>query len=667
MDHISFEGFFGTRMSLQFTWTGCRLRAGRAAGARPRAARPPGPRGRRGGAAAALGFFFKDPAGSRRAPPRRPVGRAGRRGARDGGSAMSARLGALVELVRLPAALTVPGRHPGRGGRRRPGWAAGAAVLPLASVCLYWAGMALNDWADRDLDAVERPERPIPSGRVAPRAGARAGRRAHRGRRRASPRSPAAAVRRARRGAAGRRRCGPTTRCSRSARAGPVAMAAARGLDVLLGARRPPARGRRARRGDRRRTPPASPLLSRGEVHGAAPRPRPALAAAPRAAGASPPPAASRSRGRGPLPRALAAPYAGTVGRAQAAAVASPTPATVRARHGRRHPRHDPAAGGAGRSDRSPAAAVGAARGRPGRAGGVAGWCRRHDPPLRLRHQRVAQPPARGRARGARRPRLRRGGADAWTIPTSTRSPPASPARTAAVRPRLDRLGLAVVVETGARYLLDPLPQAPPDAGRRTAGGGAADRLPAPRGRGRRRPRRRGGLVLVGDAARRHGRRDGLGAADRGRRAGAPAGRAARRGLRLRARAGHVRRHPRRGARAAPPARRSRRAAGHPRPRPHASASSPRARRDHPPRRRAARQRAGRRHGARRPRPPRARRGRTRPAGRAGGAGRRRLRRAWPRSSCPATPTTPPARPSGRWPTCARPRPRRRPAEVVRP
>ena len=35
---------------------------------------------------------------------------------------------------------------------------------------LYWAGMAANDWADRRLDAVERPERPIPSGRVAPAA-----------------------------------------------------------------------------------------------------------------------------------------------------------------------------------------------------------------------------------------------------------------------------------------------------------------------------------------------------------------------------------------------------------------------------------------------------------------------------------------------------------------
>jgi sugar phosphate isomerase/epimerase len=34
---------------------------------------------------------------------------------------------------------------------------------------------------------------------------------------------------------------------------------------------------------------------------------------------------------------------------------------------------------------------------------------------------------------------------------------PGLPARTAAVRQRLDELGLAVVVETGARYLLDPL------------------------------------------------------------------------------------------------------------------------------------------------------------------------------------------------------------------
>ncbi|MET9971068.1 SCO3242 family prenyltransferase, partial [Streptomyces sp. NPDC006356] len=35
-----------------------------------------------------------------------------------------------------------------------------------SSVCLYWAGMALNDYADAAVDSVERPGRPVPSGRV---------------------------------------------------------------------------------------------------------------------------------------------------------------------------------------------------------------------------------------------------------------------------------------------------------------------------------------------------------------------------------------------------------------------------------------------------------------------------------------------------------------------
>ncbi|MFD5829066.1 SCO3242 family prenyltransferase [Lentzea sp. NPDC060358] len=74
----------------------------------------------------------------------------------------------VAELVRAPAALTVLGDTvagsataglPLRGRR---------LVLPLASAAFYWAGMALNDWADRELDADERPERPIPSGRVRP-------------------------------------------------------------------------------------------------------------------------------------------------------------------------------------------------------------------------------------------------------------------------------------------------------------------------------------------------------------------------------------------------------------------------------------------------------------------------------------------------------------------
>ncbi len=44
--------------------------------------------------------------------------------------------------------------------------AATCVWLSLGSVCLYLGGMALNDVFDAGLDAHERPERPIPSGRV---------------------------------------------------------------------------------------------------------------------------------------------------------------------------------------------------------------------------------------------------------------------------------------------------------------------------------------------------------------------------------------------------------------------------------------------------------------------------------------------------------------------
>src|SRR5688572_26794821 len=47
--------------------------------------------------------------------------------------------------------------------------------LLAATACLYAGGIALNDFFDRDLDRVERPERPIPSGRVPPAGAARAG------------------------------------------------------------------------------------------------------------------------------------------------------------------------------------------------------------------------------------------------------------------------------------------------------------------------------------------------------------------------------------------------------------------------------------------------------------------------------------------------------------
>src|SRR5947208_8717609 len=48
----------------------------------------------------------------------------------------------------------------GHSGRLR--WLIGATA------CLYAGGVVLNDFFDRDLDARERPERPLPSGRVPP-------------------------------------------------------------------------------------------------------------------------------------------------------------------------------------------------------------------------------------------------------------------------------------------------------------------------------------------------------------------------------------------------------------------------------------------------------------------------------------------------------------------
>jgi|HubBroStandDraft_6_1064221.scaffolds.fasta_scaffold121446_2 hypothetical protein len=76
---------------------------------------------------------------------------------------------ALVRLFRLPSVLTVPGDvllgAAWGGEREEPGT---VAALALGSSLLYLGGMALNDWADRELDARERPWRPLPSGEVAP-------------------------------------------------------------------------------------------------------------------------------------------------------------------------------------------------------------------------------------------------------------------------------------------------------------------------------------------------------------------------------------------------------------------------------------------------------------------------------------------------------------------
>jgi 4-hydroxybenzoate polyprenyltransferase len=70
---------------------------------------------------------------------------------------------ALIELLR-PANVVTAAADVLAGAA-----AAGSHIQPwlLASTCcLYGGGIVLNDFFDRNLDAVERPERPIPSGRI---------------------------------------------------------------------------------------------------------------------------------------------------------------------------------------------------------------------------------------------------------------------------------------------------------------------------------------------------------------------------------------------------------------------------------------------------------------------------------------------------------------------
>ncbi len=85
---------------------------------------------------------------------------------------MSAR--AYLELVRIPAVFSAPSDvlaglalAAAFGAALEPG---AVALLLLASVAIYCAGMAANDVFDARIDAQERPGRPIPSGRVPLRA-----------------------------------------------------------------------------------------------------------------------------------------------------------------------------------------------------------------------------------------------------------------------------------------------------------------------------------------------------------------------------------------------------------------------------------------------------------------------------------------------------------------
>ncbi|WP_243795669.1 SCO3242 family prenyltransferase [Saccharopolyspora gloriosae] len=174
---------------------------------------------------------------------------------------------AWISLTRAPAALTVLGDTAVGAVAAGTSLRGRRMLLPVASVALYWAGMVLNDWADRDLDAVERPERPIPSGLISADEAARVG------------------VVLVACGLAAGSVAGPAESALAASLAtavvgydmvfkqgagGPAAMAVCRGLDVLLGA------------GGARTSWPAAGVLavhtcsvtalSRGEVRGTEPR-----------------------------------------------------------------------------------------------------------------------------------------------------------------------------------------------------------------------------------------------------------------------------------------------------------------------------------------------------------------------------------------------------------
>ncbi|WRU03469.1 UbiA family prenyltransferase [Streptomyces violarus] len=135
--------------------------------------------------------------------------------------------------MRLPALFSVPGDA--LAGTAAAGAAPTARTLLAigSSLCLYEAGMALNDWADRDIDAVERPHRPLPSGRIRPSAaltaacaltGAGLALASGAGRPALAVAVPLAAT------------VWAYDLGLKHTPAGPVAMGAARGLDLLLGA-----------------------------------------------------------------------------------------------------------------------------------------------------------------------------------------------------------------------------------------------------------------------------------------------------------------------------------------------------------------------------------------------------------------------------------------------
>nr|WP_240898274.1 UbiA family prenyltransferase [Agromyces luteolus] len=229
-------------------------------------------------------------------------------------------------MVRAPAGFTVLGDATAgmaatgrRGIRARLG-------LPVASVLLYWGGMALNDAADAELDRVERPERPIPSGRVSRRAAiATAGGLTIAGIAVAGLTGGRTSL------AVALPLAGSIWAYDLAAKRGalgPLVMAACRGLDVLLGA---------GADGAAAATRPALVMaahtasvtaLARGEVHGT--HPAVASVAAASTAGSALAAVRPRADAAGVVSWVAAARFAVPTLRAQAGAIGTPSGPVVR-------------------------------------------------------------------------------------------------------------------------------------------------------------------------------------------------------------------------------------------------------------------------------------------------------------------------------------------------
>ncbi|GAA2626470.1 SCO3242 family prenyltransferase [Streptomyces axinellae] len=249
---------------------------------------------------------------------------------------MSGHAAAWAQLLRVSALFTVPGDAV--AGAVAAGRLPGRATLLAAgsSLCLYEAGMALNDWADRAEDAVERPERPLPAGRIHPPAALAA----------ATGLTAAGLALAARAGRLPLATAGAlaTTVWAYDLRlkhtpAGPAAMATARALDILLGATAsgPSTSGPACRTGPRNASPGralgaaafmgthtlAVTAVSRREAQGGAPGiPLAALGAvAAIAAGVT-----SHRRRSTPMTLAATAAYLGTAVRPLTHAALNPSP-----------------------------------------------------------------------------------------------------------------------------------------------------------------------------------------------------------------------------------------------------------------------------------------------------------------------------------------------------